>query len=183
MTTHPSVTAHWRRLDRAGTDRCTLSRLDNGWMLVGHAAWDEGALDYCVRCGPEWATLSGDVTGTYRDAQIGLSIQRTPGGWSVNGTPQPEAEDHTDLDLGFTPATNLLHLRRLPRSLTAPVTAPAAWLVPEMTHLKTLSQIYSGTGSTVTYAAPSVGYAADLTVHPSGFVTHYPGLWEGWVDD
>lgn len=47
------ATAHWRRLDVSGTDRCTLAHASHGWMLTGMAVWQEaeseGELNYVVR--------------------------------------------------------------------------------------------------------------------------------------
>ena len=51
--------ANWRRLDHNGTDRCTLSRLDHGWMLSGQAKWLEKEIEtsliYAVRCDEDWS--------------------------------------------------------------------------------------------------------------------------------
>jgi len=180
--------AHWRRLDCEGTDRCRLIRAEHGWLLHGQAIWRDAAGDsdlvYLVRCTPGWESLSADVTGTFAGRPLGLRIERTAQGWSLNGRAQPEAQAHADIDLGFTPATNLLPLRRLDLVPGDNRPAGAAWLVPGMDRLETLPQLYARIDDrTVAYAAPSVDYAADLTVHPSGFVTTYPGLWDGWVDD
>jgi uncharacterized protein len=43
-----------------------------------------------------------------------LRIVAMPGErWELNGTDQPEAADCIDVDLNFTPATNLIAIRRL----------------------------------------------------------------------
>lgn len=177
--------AHWRRLDREGTDRCTLGRTDNGWMLTGQAVWREDgevALTYAVRCDPHWRTLSADVTGTHGGHEIGLRILRAPEGWLMNDVLQPDAADCTDLDLGFTPATNLLALRRLAPDGPEPQPVSAAWLPPDLARLQRLDQTYTRIAAgRIDYASP--GFSARLSVHDSGFVTHCPGLWEGWVDD
>ena len=177
--------AHWRRLDREGTDRCTLTRVENGWMLTGQAVWQEDgevSLTYAVRCGEDWESLSADVTGTWAGREINLRIACGSQGWEMNGTPQPTTRSCADLDLSFTPATNLLPLRRLQFNGGAPVPVDAAWLVPDLARMQRLEQTYARCGEgEVDYASP--GFAARLGVHPSGFVTHYPGLWEGWVDD
>ncbi|MFV0514066.1 MAG: putative glycolipid-binding domain-containing protein [Jhaorihella sp.] len=177
--------AHWRRLDRQGTDRCTLGRTDQGWMLTGQAVWREDgevALTYAVRCNRHWHTLSADITGTHAGREIGLRILRTPEGWQMNDTSQPDVADCTDIDLSFTPATNLLALRRLALDGPAPQPVSAAWLPPDLARLRRLDQTYARVGDgRIDYASP--GFSARLSVHDSGFVTQYPGLWEGWVDD
>lgn len=178
--------AHWRRLDRAGTDRCTLSRADHGWMLSGQASWrdpdGEATLLYALRCGPDWTSLSADITGERAGAQVNLRLQCGPSGWTLNDVPQPEVDGCADLDLSFTPASNLMPLRRLAPDAAAPLPVRAAWLVSSLDRLRLLEQTYTPCGAgEVAYASAS--FQARLRVHPSGFVTHYPGLWEGWVDD
>lgn len=177
--------AHWRRLDGAGTDRCTLARADHGWLLTGRAVWLEDemetALTYAVRCDPDWRSLSADVTGTRGGAEIGLRIAQAGDAWLLNDVPQPDLGGCIDLDLSFTPATNLLPLRRLPLDAGDPCPVGAAWLVPGLDRLERLDQTYARAyDGAVNYASP--GFSARLTVHPSGFVTVYPGLWDGWVD-
>jgi len=177
--------AHWRRLDGEGTDRCTLARAEHGWLLSGQAHWrEEGAeanLLYTVRCDPDWATLTADITGERAGAPVALRIQSGPEGWEMNGVAQPEVAGCTDIDLSFTPATNLLPLRRLAPEGDGPVPVRAAWLVPGLDRLALLEQSYAPQkDGTIAYA--SANFEARLQVHPSGFVTRYPGVWEGWVD-
>lgn len=181
MPGHVVAMAHWRRLDRPGTDRCTLDRAEHGWLLSGQATWQEHGAEttllYTVRCDPEWRTLSADITGDLAGAAVALRITSGPDGWRLNGVPQPEVAGCTDIDLSFTPATNLLPLRRQ----SAPAPLRAAWLVPSLDRLAPLEQSYTPCGDgTIAYASPN--FQARLAVHPSGFVTRYPGLWDGWVD-
>jgi hypothetical protein len=176
--------AHWLRLDREGTDRCTLSRASHGWLLSGQANWREDAgevsLSYAVRCGPDWQSLSADITGTGHDGDIGLRLARDTDGWRVNDKLQPGTQGCTDLDLCFTPATNLMPLRRIFRD-GEPLAVAAAWVPPGLNGLRNLKQRYTPMpDGTVVYSSP--GFTAPLTVHETGFVTHYPDLWEGWVD-
>ena len=178
--------AHWRRLDGVGTDRCTLARAEHGWLLTGQANWQEvgaeAALIYTVRCWPDWATLSADITGERGGAPVELRILRDPEGWRLNEVAQPDVAGCADIDLSFTPATNLMPLRRLAPGQDRPLPVRAAWLVPALDRLAPLEQSYRPCGAgTVAYA--SANFRAKLDVHPTGFVTHYPGLWDGWVDD
>ncbi len=177
--------ANWRRLDHNGTDRCTLSRLDHGWMLSGQAKWLEKEIEtsliYAVRCDEDWSTLSADVVGSRAGESIAIRIQRHASGWFLNDKPQRALDFARDIDLSFTPATNLLPLRRLSIDSPAPINVSAAWLVPELDELKPLDQSYARTGPEH-FAYSSPGFTAELKVHDSGFVLSYPGLWEGWVD-
>ena len=83
------------------------------------------------------------------------------------------------MDLGFTPATNLLQLRRIALDIGQATDVPVAWLsFPEST-LERLEQRYRRRDQdTYDYQALRVPYEAPLQVNEMGFVTRYPGLWE-----
>jgi hypothetical protein len=81
--------------------------------------------------------------------------------------------------LGFTPATNLIALRRLSLKIGQRAEAPAAYLSFPKMRLVKLSQIYRRASRTeYEYEAPTVGYAGTLQVATSGAIVHYPGLFE-----
>ncbi|WP_146584676.1 putative glycolipid-binding domain-containing protein [Puniceibacterium confluentis] len=171
----------WRALDRGGEDNCALTHLDGGWMLVGHARFHDdlgwAALDYVIRCGPDWTTNSADITGTHGETRVALRVVRTGAAWQVNGILQPQVAGATDIDLGFTPATNLMPLRRLPQIGRLP--CRAAWLRVPTGAVEPLDQTYTRQrGHIVQYHAEQTGHATQLRVNEHGFVTHYPGLWE-----
>ncbi len=179
------ATAHWRRLDMQGTDRCTLSRLEHGWMLVGQAIWHDGGRDGClnydVRCDPDWNSLSADVAGDVGGQKLSLRLHRSDEGWHLNGEPQGDTAICVDLDLGFTPATKLLPLRRLDLRSGQSAFVSAAYLEQDIDAVSRLDQVYTkGADDLVRYSSPQ--FDAQLTVHPTGFITHYPDFWEGWVD-
>jgi hypothetical protein len=174
----------WRRLDAPGHDACRLLREPAGWVLDGTAVFRHvGAparLAYRVVCDRGWTTRAGRVTGWLGVRPVELAIARAADGqWSLNGVPAPDLERCTDLDLGFTPATNLIPVRRLALGAGDAANAPAAWLDVAAGTLRELSQRYERRSSTAyAYEAPGVGYAGLLEVTPEGFVRRYPGLWE-----
>ncbi len=163
--------------------------MESGWRLAGTAIF---ALDgqpchlaYEVECDTTWHTRSAKVTGYIGRHVLALIIVAMPGDrWELNGRDQPEAAGCIDVDLNFTPATNLIAIRRLALDIGHASDAPAAWLrFPEL-KLERLEQQYHRVAlDTYDYQAPRVGYAASLRVSDSGFVTHYPGLWEQEVTD
>jgi uncharacterized protein len=94
------------------------------------------------------------------------------------GTDQPEAAGCIDVDLNFTPATNLIAIRRLALGVGHKSDAPAAWLrFPEYTLERLEQRYYRVSLDTYDYQAPRVGYSGLLQVSDIGFVTQYPGCW------
>lgn len=95
---------------------------------------------------------------------------------------QPAARGQIDLDLGFTPATNLIAIRRLDLRPGAEIPAPAAYYLEFLLELGLVEQTYRRTGeTTLAYASPAYDYRGELQIAPVGFVTDYPGLWTGTV--
>lgn len=181
------ATAYWQRLDTTGRDTCRLRRRDDGWLLAGTALFDHDgepcALTYTVACDHQWRTRSARVEGWIAARDVALEVVREETGqWRLNGGLQSRPAGCIDVDLGFTPATNLLAIRRLDLAIGAAAPAPAAYLdFPKLT-LDRLEQRYRRLDATrFDYRSPHHGYAAVLEVSPAGFVIDYPGLWRGAV--
>ena len=177
-------TVLWRRTDSPGHDACGLWSLDDGWQLQGTAVFrlDDVPchLNYTVECDASWTTRSAAIGGWIGKNPVELVIQSSPDQrWKLNGTEYPELAGLLDVDLGFTPATNLVQLRRLRLGIGQESYAPAVYLsFPDLT-LERLEQRYLRiTPDKYDYQAPRFSYAAVLKVSDLGFVTHYPGLWE-----
>jgi len=174
----------WRRIDSPGHDACGLWSSDNGWRLTGTAVFclesQPCHLSYEVDCDSSWHARSATVTGWIGRDVVKLAIVALPGQrWSLNGAEQARVTGCIDVDLNFTPATNLIQLRRLALRVGDKADAPAAWLRFPDVVLERLEQHYGRVElNRYEYQAPSVGYAAPLDVTDIGFVTRYPGLWE-----
>jgi hypothetical protein len=84
-----------------------------------------------------------------------------------------------DLDLNFSPSTNLLPIRRLDLAIGQEAEVQAAWLrFPSFT-LERLEQLYRRI-DVATYRYESAGgkFVTELQVNAAGFVTHYPNAWQ-----
>ncbi len=84
-----------------------------------------------------------------------------------------------DLDLNFSPSTNLLPIRRLNLPIGQEAAVRAAWLRFPSFSLEPLEQRYRRVDAAV-YRYESAGgkFVTQLDVNASGFVTRYPGFWE-----
>ena len=179
-----AASALWRRLDAPGHDAGRLERHAEGWRLHGTAVYrEEGVLarlHYEVVCDDAWVTRRGVVSGWLDERAVDVTIARSAaGGWSMNDVAVPGLEACVDLDLGFTPATNTLQLRRVALGKGQGTDVPVAWLDVAAGTLTLLAQRYERRSeATYWYESPRFGYAAVLEIAPSGFVRVYPGLWE-----
>ncbi|HEX7026798.1 MAG TPA: putative glycolipid-binding domain-containing protein [Gammaproteobacteria bacterium] len=174
----------WRRLDAPGHDACRLVQVADGRLLKGMAVYrHEGSpafLAYTLDFDNEWRTREGVVRGWVGAKQIDFHVVRTSDGvWTLNGLAAAGLDECVDLDLGFTPATNLSQLRRVALDVGQAVDVPVAWLDVSAGTLDILRQRYERLGATIyRYEAPRFDYYAELQVNAGGFVEQYPGLWE-----
>jgi hypothetical protein len=177
------VSVMWRRLDQPGHEAARLSPRGDGWQLTGTAVFASDGqpcrLDYVVVCGSDWKTHFGRVTGWLGDPSVEVEVAAGAGEWQLNGIHCPEVSGCVDLDLNFSPSTNLLPIRRLGLSVGAEALARAAWLRFPSFALEPLDQLYRRTGEAA-YRYESAGgtFVRDLRVNAAGFVTEYPGFWQ-----
>ncbi|WPY93776.1 putative glycolipid-binding domain-containing protein [Limimaricola variabilis] len=183
MTGTTVASVIWHRLDRDGTDRCRLARLDEGWLIMGHARWDEAgeevALDYALRCDSDWRCLGADVTGLRGQAPVAYRISREGAGFALEGQAPVQGED---LDLGFTPAWMVVPLNRLTLPDARPRILETARLrASDGGRLEPLGHSFARLRGGLDHAIPALGRDARLSLHECGFVTADPGLWQGAV--
>jgi hypothetical protein len=178
-----SNAAFWRRLDTPGHDACRLTRTTVGWRIEGSTVFRyEGApasLAYEVSCRDDWQTHNGQVHGWVGESQVAVTIERIPDlGWALNGTEMPGLDDCIDLDFGFTPATNLLQLRRIALAVGDGADVPVAWIdLPDWTLLRVHQRYERIAERRYAYRSPSFDYSAVIEVDDVGFARTYPDLW------
>lgn len=174
----------WRRLDLPGHEICTVARVGDDWRLRGAALFTyDGmpcSLCYSVVCDSTWRTTSARVSGRRGEAAVDLDVtvdmRRR---WRLNGVDCPAVEGCLDLDLGFSPSTNLLPIRRLSLEPGESADVVAAWLPFPSLDFEPLAQTYrrESVGS-YRYESAGGAFVRTLEVDESGMVTRYPGLWE-----
>ena len=99
--------------------------------------------------------------------------------WRLNDTECVVVAGCIDIDLSFTPATNLLPIRRLQLPIGNEAVVRAAWLRFPTFTLEPLEQTYRRAGAkSYRYETLAGKFDKDLVVNDAGFVTQYPGFWE-----
>jgi hypothetical protein len=173
------ATILWQRLDLPGHDTAALLPSPDGWHLSGVAVLAESErpcrVEYEIACDPLWLTRSCSLRGYIGAHPVALDIARRPTGeWIVGGTPAMSLTGCDDIDLGFSPATNLLPIRRLGLAIGARATVRAAWVrFPELT-LEVLEQVYTRlTLEKYLYESAGGSFRRELVVDDVGFVLDY----------
>lgn len=172
---------HWRRLDVQGRDACWLESTARGWLLYGAAVFAHkngpAFINYNIEYDKDWNTTAAHIRGRAGHDAVEHAFARDAQGWTMNGERVKGCEALTQVDLGFTCATNLPNLKKLDLAIGDKAPCDVAWFdIGEVTP-KPLQQSYARTGER-NYAYEGLDYSAELTVADSGFVTEYPGLWQ-----
>jgi len=137
----------WRRLDLPGHEIGRLFLGRDHRELSGTAVFSHERqpcrLDYFVACDSGWQTSSAHVGGLIGERDLDLSVSvDTERRWYVNGTELPALAGCIDIDLGFSPATNLLPIRRLSLDVGEEAEVNAAWLTFPSLAFEVLPQTY-----------------------------------------
>jgi hypothetical protein len=168
----------WRRSDEVATDEhATLSVRDGGLSIVGTVLGAEGGvpvrIEYRVMGDGLGMTSAAQVRDLRGFVQRTLTLVRSKkGSWLMNGAAARALHGCTDVDLGCSPSTNTLPIRRLRLAVGAAHTILAAWVrFPELT-VEKVSQTYTRLDE-FTYRYESGDFAADLVVDDDGLVASY----------
>jgi hypothetical protein len=172
----------WSRLDQPGLERCTLGVGTQGFTLEGTVVTSfdgvpaEGG--YLVSTDPAWLTTDVSVTLILGDEAKEVALGAADGSWSVDGEARPDLDGCLDVDLGISPSTNTLPIRRLSLPVGASAELDAAWVkFPELT-VERLAQRYTRLDDQRwLYESIASGFRAQLQVDPDGMVIDYERIW------
>ena len=110
---------------------------------------------------------------------IAHEIEVSEGGiWYLDDEEIKDVNGCVDIDLNFSPITNLLPLRRLELKNGEPKSVSAAWLRFPSFNLERLDQTYTRLDeSTVKYESRDGKFVRNLKVNTDGLVLDYPDYW------
>lgn len=172
----------WRWLDGSGMDYCALHRMDAGWALGGTVTLAFGDMPavvrYSVACDDAWQTHTVVVDATIGHERRELRLAAGGGHWTVDGQPRSDLDGCVDVDLGVTPATNTLPIRRLNLAVGESREVVAAWVRFPALDMRPLAQRYTRLGEHTYHYESDTGFSAALTVDDLGLVISYPQGWE-----
>jgi hypothetical protein len=172
----------WRRTGEIDVhEQCTVSVRDSGMSLVGTVLGADGGvpvrIEYRVMVDARGSTTAAHVRQIRGFEQATVALVRDPrGGWTVNGLRASALKGCADVDLGCSPSTNALPIRRLRLAVGSSRTVNVAWLrFPDLDVVKAAQTYERLDEFTYRYSTPT--FAAELTVDEQGIVASYAD-WE-----
>src|SRR5690349_13206942 len=185
MTSAPQLirAGFWRWLQGTGLERFQLLRAPDQWILRGTiltlTKHDPAEARYEIVCDQSWKTMSANISlQTGNDERV-LRI-RHDGRWYENDQLNEAVNGCIDVDLGWSPSTNTLPVRRLQLAVgESSGLVTAAWVrFPELT-LQPLPQEYQHlSAQQYLYSSRGGAFTANLSVDHEGLVLNYEGFWQ-----
>jgi uncharacterized protein len=173
----------WRGLDEWRAEAALVALTPTGLSARGTQLGLGYRLDYALNAPEDFVTQSVEVTAVGEGWWRRLVLEHDGhGAWRSNSEEAPGVEGALDCDLGFSPLTNLMPIRRhdLHRRAAA-VEIVAAWVsVPDLTLHASRQRYEHVRASVVRYTdlGTHAGFTSELVVDEDGFVVVYPELAE-----
>jgi hypothetical protein len=172
----------WKRVDAAGLERFEMRRDAKAWTLHGTILLLHEDVPfearYEVRCDQAWVTRAVAVDLRGPEGERALRLTAEDGRWFVDGVEHAAVRGCADVDLGWSPSTNTLPIRRLDLAVGDTRAMTAAWVrFPELT-LEPLPQEYRRLAERrYRYSSAGGRFVAELEVDDEGLVTTYGQIW------
>jgi hypothetical protein len=133
-------------------------------------------IHYTLSVGPTWELIDATIRCTTTE-DVTIAIASEKGEWWIDGQQRVDLSGCTDLDLGWTPATNTLPIRRTRLAEGEEATIDAVWVTfPELAVVRA-EQTYMRQSASV-WRYSSGDFAAELHMGPFDIVADYgPGFW------
>ena len=183
MQSEPKI-LYWRRTDVPGLERLTLSvSADAVWAESTVICLEDGGfrLDHKWRLTPDWRALSLDVERWGPGGHTRMILERTDGGWSLDGERRPDLDGAEEPDLSVTPFCNTLPIRRTSEEPETSLTIDTCFVDGVAMTVARSRQRYDRLGpGRLRYVdlGLSAGFEADLQVDDQGLVIRYQHLFE-----
>jgi hypothetical protein len=173
----------WRRiLDDHSFEECVVTATPDGFGIAGHvvAAQDGAplAVRYNISCGNDWSAHSVVVEQRLGNATRHLKLERAGDGWLVGGVRDARLDGCAEPDLGLTPSTNAVAIRRLDLAIGQAAEIKCAWVKFPALSVEPSLQRYERLGDhDYRYTNVASGFTALVVVDALALPVTYEGIW------
>jgi hypothetical protein len=162
------------------SELCHVVDDDSGLSFTGTVlATEEGTsheLRYEVHTEDNYRTKVVHVTHLWPEPAFELVLRRDSRGWQMGREPLDGFDGCVDVDLGFTPSTNTLPIRRLGLEVGERREISVVWILfPEFSAVRGEQSYARVAGDR--YVFESGDFKAVLRTNDQGIVLDYEGLW------
>jgi hypothetical protein len=173
----------WRRiLDDQSFEDCVVTAAHDGFAIAGSIiAVHDGeplGVTYDIRCDRDWSAQAVTIEQNWGDSSRRLRLDRHGRGWLVDGVPDARLDDCAEPDLGLTPSTNALAIRRLELEIGAAAEITCAWVKFPALSVEPSKQRYERLAERdFRYTNVASGFTAVVTVDELALPVSYGRIW------
>lgn len=177
------VSGNWRALFQPSSEHFELWEVGADWILRGKvsgATKEQSPFEafYDIRCDQRWVTKSVQCKTNLNGQQTAKVLLSNYGRWLSDGKELENVRGAIDVDLAFSPITNILPIRRLGLAVGDSASVTAAWVCfPELT-VEPLEQKYSRISESKYLYESKTGFRGEIDVDEHGLPITYQGGWE-----
>jgi hypothetical protein len=178
----------WRRiLDDRSFEDCEVTSSPDGIDLTGHIiAVEDGEplrATYRIACDPGWSARTISIEQALGNAARRLRLERHGRGWLVDGVADGRLDACLEPDLGLTPSTNALAIRRLDLAIGQGAEIRCAWVkFPALSIEPSLQRYERLSEREYRYTNVASGFAAIVTIDARALPVSYEGVWTRIAD-
>ena len=178
----------WRRiLDDRSFEECVVTAALKGFGIAGHVvAAQDGAplmVRYDIDCGENWSARSVTIEQRLGEVQRRLGLERAGDGWLVDGVRDTRLDGCAEPDLGLTPSTNALAIRRLDLAIGQAAEIRCAWVKFPALSVEPSLQRYERLGDRdYRYTNVASGFTALVAVDALALPVRYENIWTRIAD-
>jgi uncharacterized protein len=173
----------WQWVQSPGLERFQLLTAPDQWILRGTILTliEHGPAEahYEIVCDSAWHTRSAEISVNDGHTERQLRIRAADGRWYANEQLSETVNGCIDIDLGWTPSTNTLPIRRLQLHIgQSSGSVVAAWVrFPDLI-LEPLPQKYLRVSDRLyRYSSRGGAFVAQISVDDEGLALDYEGVW------
>lgn len=168
------MTAEWSGWDGTGHELLRLGYETGGWTAEGVVAGVD--VHYVVRTDEQWRVRQFLLFRDQEEPDLWLGVNPAGQWGEVNGAHRPELDGCIDLDLGCTPFTNTLPIKRLLLPVGETAEILVARVDEETLEVRPERQTYTRQAERRYRYWDESGFEAELDVDDHDLVVDHPGL-------
>jgi hypothetical protein len=174
-------------LDDRSFEECVVTAAPDRIGIFGHVvAAQDGApliVEYDIGCDRYWSARSVTVEQRLGDAQRRLKLERDGNGWLIDGVRDAQLDGCAEPDLGLTPSTNALAIRRLALAIGQAAEIQCAWVKFPALSVEPSRQRYGRLGERdYRYTNVASGFTALVAVDELALPVTYESIWTRIAD-
>ena len=178
----------WRRiLDDHSFEECAVTAMPDGHGITGHVVAAQNGVplvvNYEISCDAGWSARSVAIEQRLGETPRCLRLERAGDSWRVDGVHDAWLDGCAEPDLGLTPSTNALAIRRLGLAIGQAAEIRCAWVKFPALSVEPSLQRYERLGDRdYRYTNVASGFTALVAVDELGLPVTYESIWTRIAD-